>query len=330
MPSKIDHNLIPPVIKESVDPEILNRARSIEWSIDRDTGENERGFLDGSHEDYLSSQNLMQKSHRQPSYTSPAEQLRAQQKARNIEWFDNNNGRDSGYDRTPTSPSLGRNFGASTGSLRSGSNLSGQTGAMEPLDESLDEFATNTTNSVGRMKRHPQGQSPFPMYKVNQEQLEGDVVFEVAPRARPGERTVHYEKSTRVVNEEELNALGLDPNFFGPNSKTTMNEQEEETIESSRLNGGARELEALYNSMRGDAGDYFDRQRARSVSPDRQNPIESESSQMKRTVLFSSVDDLSNRDQEYYPYRDASQGKVSLIKIVPGSEVSGNNRKLIN
>lgn len=306
MPSKIDQNLLPPVIRESVDPDILARAQSIEWSINRDTGEDEHGYLDGSGEDYLSPK-------RAP--LPPGQQ----RKSRKIEWFDNNSaGRDSGFDHTPISPSLGdhETISRRNGSLRSVSSLSNQRVDLSPLDDTLGEFAAaGTTKNTGSMKRHPQGQYPFPIYKVNQEQLEGDVVFEVAPRAKPGERTVHYEKSSRVVNEEDIDALGLDPKLFGPNSRTTMDEQEEELIETSVLKGGRRELEDLYQSMRTDAGDYFDRQRARSASPvGNRNPIESESSEHKKTVIFGSVDEI-NREQEFYPYRDAHQGKVKYKSI---------------
>lgn len=221
MPSKIDHNLIPPVIREAVDPDILARAQSIEWSINRDTGEDEHGFLDGSNEDYLSSQNLLKKSHHLQQPSSPS--APGGNKRKMVEWLDQSvSGRDSGFEHTPTSPSLG----GGKGSAMSHHN-----------DNALsfyDDFGpTNVSKNSGSMKRHPQGQYPFPIYKVNQEQLQGDVTFEVAPRAKPGERTVHYEKSSRVMNQEELDALGLDPNFFGPNTKTTMDEQEEEMIETS-------------------------------------------------------------------------------------------------
>lgn len=313
MPSKIDQNLIPPVIRQSVDPDILNRAQSIEWTINRDTGEDEHGFLDGSHEDYLTSQNLMPKSHGAVHYGTNVSVSPANRKSRKmVEWYDSVSGRDSGYEQTPTSPSLGAKQ-----QMRSVSSLSGANERVDlsPLDDSnLDFSASNKTNATGQMKRHPQGVYPFPIYKVNQEQLQGDVFFEVAPRAKPGERTVHYEKSTRVLNEEELNALGLDPKVFSPNSRTTMDEQEEETVETSVFKGGARELEDIYNSMRTDASDYFDRQRARSVSPvGNRNPIESESSEQKKTIIFGSVDEINTREQEFYPYRDAHQGKVKYI-----------------
>lgn len=302
MPSKIDQNLLPPVIREAVDPEILNRAQSIEWSINRDTGLDEHGYLDGTDEDYL---------------RGPPQNVRGlppiqSHKSRKLDWHGSTqSGRDSGFDYTPTSPNLG---GYQTDTKRSATSLSSdrQRVDLSPLEESLDFGATNKVNSTGQMKRFPQGQYPFPMYKVNQEQLEGDVVFEVAPRAKPGERTVHYEKSSRVLNEEEMNALGLDANVFGPNTRTMVDDQEEETIETSVLKGGRRELEDLYNSMRIDKDGYFDRQRARSVSPNgSKNPIEQESSEQKKTVIFGSVDEINNRDQEFYPYRDAHQGKVS-------------------
>lgn len=312
MPSKIDRNLIPPVIRESVDPDILNRAQSIEWSINRDTGEDEHGYLDGSSEDYLNPKR------------APLPPVAPQRKSRKIEWFDQNNGRDSGFDQyTPTSPSLGQSdsLGKQHGSsLRSISSLSAHNDQqhinMSPMNN--NNYNTNplpagmNTNTTGSMKRHPKvaGQYPFPIYKVNQEQLVGDVVFEVAPRAKPGERTVHYEKSSRILNEEQLNALGLDQKFFTPNSRTTMDEQEEEMVETSVLNGDKRELEELYQSMRADPSGYFDRQRARSVSPSNRNPIETEQSSLKKTVLFGSVDEINNREQEFYPYRDAHQGKV--------------------
>lgn len=302
MPTRIDQNLIPQVIRESVDPDILNRAQSIEWSIDRDTGENEHGFLDGSHEDYLTSQNLLEKSHGPLHLSSGSPRERKGRKM--VEWSaDTMSGRDSGFDATPISPSLHKDAAAQ------------QRVDLSPLeDAAISDFAAaNKTGSLGPMKRHPQGQHPFPIYKVNQEQLQGDVFFEVAPRAKPGERTVHYEKSSRVLNEEEMNALGLDPNVFGPNSRTIMDEQEEETIETQVLKGGSRELEDIYNSMRTGAGDYFDRQRARSLSPsgDRR-PIGTESSEQRRTVVFGSVGEIDKCEQEYYPYRDAHQGKVSV------------------
>jgi len=299
MQTKIDRNLIPPVIREAVDPDILDRAQSIEWTIDRDTGENEHGFLDGSDEDYLTSQNLLRKTHG-PVHLGDAVNRKT------IEWSSDTvssgfgGGRDSGYAASPMSPSMG-----AKGDQR--------VDLSQLEDPALINFAaTNKTNSLGSMKRHPQGQSPFPIYKVNQEQLQGDVFFEVAPRAKPGERTVHYEKSSKVLNEEELNAMGLDPEAFGPNTRTTMDEQEEETIETQVLRGGAKELEDIYNSMRTGAGDYFDRQRARSLSPsgDRR-PIDSESSEQRKTVVFGSMNEIDNCKQEYYPYRDAHQGKVS-------------------
>lgn len=303
MPSKIDQNLIPPVLRESIDPDILNRAQSIEWSINRDTGENEHGFLDGSHEDYLSSQNLVQKSHA-GKLLPPSSR-----KSGKLEWMDHSSGRDSGYEYSPSSPSLGGKY-----------SVSSQRVDLSPLEDTLDSSVSigHQTNTTGSMKRHPQGQYPFPIYKVNQSQLEGDVVFEAAPRAKPGERTVHYEKSSSVMNEEQLNALGLDPNFFGPNSRTMMDEQEEELIETSVLKGGRRELEGIYNSMRTEAGDYFDRQRARSVSPSgNRYPIEAENSEQKRTVVFGSMEEINNREQEFYPYRDAHQGKVSSTSLQP-------------
>lgn len=304
MPSKIDQNLIPPVIRESVDPDILNRAQSIEWSINRDTGEDEHGYLDG-----------------QNGYHNLSPSAR---KSRKIEWCDSGQGRDSGFEYTPTSPSLGappydgydlQKYGHSMRSLSSlsGSDNGGQQ-QQQRIDLSpLDDFgAGNTVSGVGTMKRHPQGQYPFPIYKVNQEQLEGDVVFDPAPRGKAGERTVHYEKASRVLNEEDLDALGLDPKFFGSNSKTMMDEQEEELIETSVLKGGSKELEDIYNSMRVDTTGYFDRQRARSVSPvGNRNPIESEHSEHKKTIIFGSVDEINNKEQEFYPYRDAHQGKVS-------------------
>ena len=306
MPSKIDQSLIPPVIRESVDPEILNRAQSIEWSINRDTGEDEHGFLDGSAEDYLSSQNLLPKSHGAAHLSDPSP-VRKSRKM--VEWSDTVSGRDSGFEATPISPSLGRQTNSS--SVISSASQQRDLVDLSPLEDStLDFAASNRTSSAGPMKRHPQGLSPFPIYKVNQEQLQGDVFFEVAPRAKPGERTVHYEKATRILNEEEMNAMGLDPKVFGPNSRTTMDEQEEEMIETQVLKGGARELEDLYNSMRNEAGEYFERQRARSVSPVG-NRLESHSSEQRKTIVFGSVDEISNREQEFYPYRDAHQGKVS-------------------
>lgn len=306
MPSRIDQNLIPPVIRESVDPDILNRAQSIEWSINRDTGEDEHGYLDGQN-DYLNHGKGGNQYHLSP----------AGRKSRKIEWCDSRQGRDSGFDYTPTSPSLGgtgddiQKYNGS--SMRSLSSLSAADGQQRIDLSPLDDFgARNTVSGVGNMKRHPQGQYPFPIYKVNQEQLEGDVVFDPAPRAKPGERTVHYEKASRVMNEDDLDALGLDPKFFGSNSKTMMDEQEEELIETSVLKGGSKELENLYNSMRIDTTGYFDRQRARSVSPvGNRNPIESEQSEHKKTVIFGSVDEITNNEQEFYPFRDAHQGKVS-------------------
>lgn len=322
MPSKIDQTLIPNKVRDLIDPELFRRAQSIEWSIDHDTGENEHGYLDGSHEDYLSGQNLLPKSHGNVHYGSQADSPGSRKSRKMVEWADNVSGRDSGLGQTPMTPSLGyttkqqqqQQTVTSTRSLSSMSNADRQVD-MSPLDDStLDFSAGNTTNSAGSMKRHPQGVYPFPIYKVNQEQMQGDVFFEVAPRAKPGERTVHYEKSSRVLNEEEMNALGLDPKVFTPNSRTTMDEQEEETIETSVLKGGARELEDIYNSMRSNAGDYFDRQRARSVSPvGNRNPIESHSSEQKKTIIFGSVDEIDQREQEFYPYRDAHQGKVSRL-----------------
>lgn len=295
MPSKIDQNLLPPVIREAVDPDILNRAQSIEWSINRDTGVDEHGYLDGTDEDYI----------RGPLKGARLGLTPVQsRKSRKFDWLENDqSGRDSGFEHTPTSPYLGGYQQTDSGKQRVD---------MSPLEDSLDFGASHQVTSTGPMKRHPQGQYPFPIYKVNQEQLEGDVVFEVAPRAKPGERTVHYEKSSKVLNEEELNALGLNPNVFGPNTRTMVDDQEEETIETSVLKGGARELEDLYNSMRIDKDGYFDRQRARSVSPSgNRNPIEQESSEHKKTVIFGSVNEIDNREQEFYPYRDAHQGKVS-------------------
>lgn len=302
MPSKIDQNLLPPVIRESVDPDILNRAQSIEWSINRDTGEDEHGYLDGQN-DYLN-------QNKGAYHLSPSAR-----KSRKIEWCDSRQGRDSGFEYTPTSPSLGNGDVQKYGSsMRSLSSLSNADNGQRAIDLSpLDDFgAGNTTSGVGSMKRHPQGQYPFPIYKVNQEQLEGDVVFDPAPRGKAGERTVHYEKASRVLNEEDLDALGLDPKFFGSNTKTMMDEQEEELIETSVLKGGSKELEDMYNSMRVDTTGYFDRQRARSVSPvGNRNPIESEHSEHKKTIIFGSVDEINNTEQEFYPYRDAHQGKVS-------------------
>lgn len=289
MPSKIDQNLIPPVIKESVDPEILNRAQSIEWSIDRDTGENEHGFLDGGHEDYLSSQNLLPKSHGQLHYGAPQTRVTTHKQ---VEWSDQTiSGRDSGLEQTPTSPSL------------YGTNKS-----IEPASQA-DFAAGNKTNTLGQMKRHPTGVSPFPMYKVNQEQLQGDVFFEVAPRAAPGERTVHFEKTTKILSEQEMDALGLDPNVFGPNSKTTVNEDEEETVETSVLKNDARQLEEIYNSMRTGAGDYFEREGGQGT--------DMTSKQQKKTVIFGSMEEIDQREQEYFPYRDAHQGKVSSYTFLP-------------
>jgi hypothetical protein len=302
MPAKIDQNLLPPVIRESIDPDILNRAQSIEWSIDRDTGVNEHGYLDGSAEDHLSGQNLLPKTHGVLHYGSGQQQQQQQRKSRKqVEWYDTlTSGRDSGLEVSPTSPSLGGG----------GADLSPLDDAVAPIGEFA---ASNKASSLGQMKRHPQGMSPFPMYKVNQEQLQGDVFFEVAPRAKPGERTVHYEKSTRVLNEHEMDALGLDSRVFAPGTQTAVDEQEVETVETSVLRGGARELEDIYNNtMRSDAGEYFDRQRARSLSPSgSRRPVDGESSGQKRTVVFGSCDEIDQHEQEYYPYRDAHQGKVS-------------------
>lgn len=298
MPAKIDQTLLPPVIRESVDPDILNRAQSIEWSINRDVGEDEHGYMDGSHEDYLSSQNLMYKTH-YGKLVPPGYETNTYKSSKQVEWFDQQKerGRDSGFDYSPTTPSIGRNE----------SSLS----ANQPVDLSpLDDVSNRNASELGSMKRHPQGQYPYPIYKVNQEQLKGDVFFEVAPRAQPGERTVHYEKSTRILNEEELNALNLDSSYIGPNSNAQIDEQEEEMIETSVLKGGSRELEDLYKSMRNPAGQYFDRERARSASPDHHR-ADFEDHQ-KKTIVFGSVEEIDKHEQEYFPYRDAHQGKVSI------------------
>lgn len=311
MVAKIDQNLIPQTIRDSVDPEILNRAQSIEWSIDRDTGENEHGFLDGSPEDFLSGQNLLAKS-LGPVHTGHA-------MSRKMVEFSSDSlargaGRDSGFEATPVSPALD----------------------LSPLDGLPNELTmgANGSQRLGRMKSHPRAQSgPYPMYKVNQQQLSGDVFFEVAPQSKPGERTVHYEKSSRVLNEEELNAMGLDPNTFGPNSRTTMDEQEEETVETEVLDGRSRELEAIYAAMRqGAAGDYFDRQRARSLSPSggRAPLVDGQSSEQRRTVVFGSMGEIDKCAQEYYPYRDAHQGKVrGFIFILAFSTIYLASIKLI-
>lgn len=303
MPAKIDQNLLPPVIRQSIDPDILNRAQSIEWSIDRDTGINEHGYLDGSEEDPLSSQNLLPKTH-----GSLHHQGVGQRKSRKtVEWYDTASGRDSGFEATPTSPSLGKRSSA-------GADLSPLDDAVAPIG---DFSPSNKASSLGQMKRHPQGMSPFPIYRVNQDQLQGDVFFEAAPRAAPGERTVYYEKGTRVMNESEMEALGLDSSFFAPNTQVSVDEQEAETIETSVLHGGARELDELYSTMRSDAGEYFERQRARSLSPSSsRRPVEAESSSQKKTIVFGSVDELDHHEQEYYPYRDAHQGKVSVTRAV--------------
>lgn len=308
MPSKIDQNLLPAEIRDSVDPDILARAQSIEWSIDRDTGVNEHGYLDGGHEDYLSSQNLLPKTHGALHYGGGGGGGSTTRKSRKtVDWQDttrDTSGRDSGFEFTPTSPALGLT-----------SSDYNQSTFEEHTPQTL--ATSGKANSLGQMKRHPMGQSPFPMYRVNQEQLQGDVFFEAAPRAAPGERTVHYERTSRILNERELDALGLDPNVFGPNSRTTVDETEEENVETSILKGDARELEDIYNSMRTGAGDYFDHQRARSASPSSGNrraqggPIENESSSQKKTVIFGSVEEIDRQEQEYFPYRDAHQGKVS-------------------
>jgi hypothetical protein len=317
MRSKIDQNLLPPVIRESIDPDILNRAQSIEWSIDRDTGVKEHGFLDGSPEDPLSSQNLLPKTHGQLHF---GDQTRKSRKM--VDWCESVSGRDSGLEPTPISPSLG---GGRTTVDSSMADLS-------PLDDALmpaeGEFAaSNKSNMLGQMKRHPQGISPYPIYRVNQEQLQGDVYFEAAPRGQPGERTVHYEKTTRVLNEEEMDALGLDPKVFGPNSKTAVDEQEVETIETEVLKGGARELEDIYNTtIRSEAGEYFDRQRARSLSPSGSHrPMEAESSSQKKTIVFGSMEEMEQHEQEYYPYRDAHQGKVSA-RFQPSLDFAAHER----
>lgn len=246
MPSKIDINLLPPVIRDSVDPEILARAQSIEWSIFRDAGEDEHGFLDGSHEDYLSSQNLMHKTH---AHLLPT--------AASINRDACRGGRDSGLELSPA----GSPAPSDLGTMRRGTSSS----LSAPLEREVEGVGlSNKTTGVGSMKRHPSGLHPFPIYKVNQEQLEGDVVFEASGGA-PGEQTVHYEKSQRALSEQELNALGLDPNFFGPNTRTMMDEQEEELIETSVVKD-RRELDLIYNNMLTDASDYFDNHRIKSAS----------------------------------------------------------------
>lgn len=288
MPARIDTNLLPPVIRERVDPEILDRAQSIEWTINRDTGQSEHGFMDGSHEDYLSSQNLMFKSH-------------AGAGGKQVDWLQSTpslkGGRDSGFEQaSPGTPSLGRST------------------QLDHADDAINfgpDGASYTSSQISGNKHPIQYSSgaPFPIYKVNHEQLQGDVFFEKAPKARPGERTVHYEKASRIMKESELEALGLDPKLFGPNSNTNVNEQQEETIESSALSGSPEMFRQLYESMRNDAGQYFDDERARSVGG---IPLDGEES-MKRTVIFGSLEELNNREQEYFPYRDAHQGKVSIM-----------------
>lgn len=228
MPAKIDTNLLPQVFRESIDPEILNRAQSIEWSIERDTGENEHGVLGDSH--------------------------------------------------------------------------------LLPLYDGVRPLSATPTSPNNKMMM-------MPMKQLGND----EIIYDSMPRAKPGEKTVHYEKSSRVLNENELNALGLDPNVFGPNSRTMVDEQEEETMESEVLRGGARELEMLYNSMRTDAGEYFDRQRARSLSPSgrRRLPIEDGHSEQKRTIVyFGSMNEIDKCEQEYYPYRDAHQGKVRFFIFI--------------
>lgn len=276
MPSKIDINLLPSVIRDSVDPEILARAQSIEWSILRDSGEDEHGFLDGSHEDYLSSQNLMHKTHAHLLPTAASINRDAQR-----------GGRDSGLELSPA----GSPAPSDEGTLRHGASSS-LSGPLELEVEGLG--ASNTTTRVGPMKRHPSGLRPFPIYKVNQEQLEGDVVFEPSSTG-PGEQTVHYERSQRAMSEQELNALGLSPEFFGPNSKTMMDEQEEELIETSVVKGGQKELERMYSSMiRTDASDYFDSQRIKSAS---QANLDHES--IERTESYIRGSDEDFKEQHY-------------------------------
>lgn len=239
MRSKIDQNLLPAAVRDSLDPELLNQAHSIEWSIDRGDGRNEHGFLGDNLDGYG------------PGKTNSTTVTK---KTRKVEWFDySDGGTDSGFERTPTSLSPGK-----ISQQRTFSSLSNQRVDLSPLDESLDLGYTNTA-SLKRYQQAPQ------------------VVYDKAPRARPGERTVHYEKSSQVLNQDEVDSRGLDP-------------------------------ESYAKLMSHQASSYTLPTRARSVSPvGSRNHFDEEP---KNVTLFGSMEEISPREQEFYPYRDAHQGKV--------------------
>lgn len=240
MRSKIDHSLLPAAVRDSLDPELLNQAHSIEWSIDRDDGRNEHGFLGDKSDNYG------------PGKTNSTTVTK---KTRKVEWFDYNDGRtDSGYERTPTSLSTGQ-----LSQQRTLSSLSNQRVDLSPLDESLDMNYTNSQAPVG----YPQANK---------------VIYDRAPHANPGQRTVYYEKSSRVLSQEEVDALGLDPDSYA-------------------------------KLMSRKAATYSMPTRARSVSP--VGTKRGLNEEPENVTLFGSMEELNTREQEFYPYRDAHQGKVN-------------------
>lgn len=250
MRNKIDQSLLPPAVRDSLDPELINQAHSIEWSIDRGDGRNEHGFLGDNLANF--------------GPNSKADTTTITKKTRKVEWFDyKDGGRDSGFEFTPTSPSIGK-----VSQQRTISSLSNQRVDLSPLDESLHLNLTNPA-SINAYQQPTTG-----------------VVYERAPRAKPGERTVHYEKTSRVMSQDEVDALGLDPDSY-----TNMMNRKASSYAPSRYGPGNVQ------------------QRARSVSPqgNRNNNIDQEP---RNVTLFGSMEEINNREQEFYPYRDAHQGKV--------------------
>lgn len=266
MPTGIDQNLIPQLIRNSVDPELLNCAQSIEWSIDRNCGRNEHGYLESS-SPAIATELAMNDN----TMTSSLRTSSSARKSRRLEWADSpsSGGRDSGFDMTPTSPYKPNQQRRID---------------LSPLDESMAFDEQYGSLKPGQYSAHPTG----------------DVVFEAAPRARAGERTVHYEKVSRIVGEQELQAMGLDPNNYSggmPMISGTMDD-------------------SLYRSSSGfdtNASFFGERQRARSLSPTGDSSLDD---QRKKTVIFGSMEEIDTREQEYFPYRDAHQGKVSRFAIM--------------
>lgn len=318
---------VPAFIKDAIDHELLRTADKIEYSIEKGEEMTTSYQFKPEGEDYYSQLHAMNKSYHQ---RAPEQAPGSNRKSRKGDFYGDTlnwdiTGGDSGGEYSPSSPSLASNrkytSSATSGGYREELIFSKSSQLPVTMSkhtiEYLDEHNNNDNGINQKFKSSGAdidrssewtdwyNREIAPAMERNsvdssrqwQEWTKREVST-TTPISPFEERTITYQK-------EEGTSL-LNPNApvqKGPGSQVIKCETfEEETSEKTFTMPSPPPKEVV----KSDSG-YFDkfyltRERARSNSPP---------AALRKSVNFGSVAEISTREQEFYPFRDAHQGKVS-------------------